>query len=140
MKSLLPLFPFVAALSLLACQGDDGPVAEGATVPPNAVVDGSIAPGNAAAAESADLAAEPGATDGMRWTASAGGAAHYGPAGSRPVLVFACEGEGSARRLVVTRSHPATAGNTGTLSFTGGGTASSLPMRAVAKPGGKVSH
>ena len=30
MKSLIPLFPFVAALGLLACQGDDGPVAEGA--------------------------------------------------------------------------------------------------------------
>ena len=33
MKSLLPLFPFVAALGLLACQGDDGPVAEDATAP-----------------------------------------------------------------------------------------------------------
>ena len=41
-----------------------------------------------------------------------------------------------ARRLAVTRLHPATPGTTATLSFTGGGTASSMPMRSVAKPGG----
>lgn len=137
MKSLLPLFPFVAVLSLLACQGDDGPVAEGATVPPNAVVEGNAAsglaaPGNAAAAEAADLAAEPGGGEGMAWTSAGGGAAHYGPRGARALLAFACR-DGV---LHVTRLHPATPGKTGTLSFTGSGHASSLPMRAVAKPGG----
>ena len=137
MKSLLPLFPFVAALSLLACQGDDGPVAEGATVPSNAVVGdasatGLAAPANAAAAEAIDQAAVPIAENGMGWTSAAAGSAHYGPHGARPMLSFACRDQA----LVVTRLHPATAGTTGTLSFTGGGTASSLPMRSVAKPGG----
>ena len=42
MKSLLPLVPFIAALSLLACQRDDGPVAEGvADIPEEAVGDRS---------------------------------------------------------------------------------------------------
>ena len=136
MKSLLPLFPFVAALSLLACQGDDGPVAEGATAPGDEVIGdasatGLAAPANAAAAEAADQAAAPIADNGMGWTATATSAG-FGPAGARALLTFACR-DGA---LFVTRLHPATAGTTGTLSFTGGGTASSLPMRAVAKPGG----
>ena len=48
MKSLLPLFPFVAALGLLACQGDDGPVAEGAA-PGDEVVGDATASGLATA-------------------------------------------------------------------------------------------
>ncbi len=141
MKSILPLFPFVAALSLLACQGDDGPVAEGATTPPDAMLSdaaatGLAAPANAAAAEAATRAALPPATDGMEWSAGAEGVAHYGPAGGRPLLSFACSGAGADRRLVVTRRHPTQGGATGTLSFTGGGHASSMPMRAVATPGG----
>ena len=67
----------------------------------------------------------------MRWT-SAAGVANYGPVGARSLLSFACAG-GALR---VTRLHPATPDTTGTLSLTGSGTASSLPMRAVAKPGG----
>ena len=94
MKSLLPLFPFVAALSLLACQGDDGPVAEGATVPSNAVVGdasatGLAAPANAAAAEAIDQAAVPVAENGMGWTSAAAGSAHYGPHGARDDAVKA---------------------------------------------------
>ena len=137
MKSLLPLIPFVAALGLLACQGNDGPVAEGATAPGDEVVGdasakGLAAPVNAAAAEAADQSAAPLVENGMRWTSSAAGSANFGPGGARPLLTFACDGAG----LRVTRLHPATPDMTGTLSFTGGGTASSLPMRAVAKPGG----
>ena len=136
MKSLLPLFPFVAALSLLACQGDDGPVADNVAAPGDAVAGdapatGLAAPANAAAAEAADRAAIPLADNSMGWT-SAGGSASFGPRGARALLTFACA-DGSLR---VTRLHPATPGATATLSFTGGGTASSLPMRAVAKPGG----
>ncbi len=137
MKSILPLFPFVAALGLIACQGNDGPVAEEAAAPPDAVVgdasaNGLAAPANAAAAEAVDQAAMPVAANGMGWTSTATGSANFGPRGARPLLTFACAGNA----LRVTRQHPATAGTTGTLSFTGGGTASSLPMRAVAKPGG----
>ena len=136
MKSLLPLFPFVAALGLLACQGDDGPVAEDAAAPSDAVVGdaaatGLAAPANAAAAEAVDRAAVPVADNGMGWTGAAGRAG-YGPRGARALLTFACADGG----LRVTRAHPATAGATATLSFTGAGSASSLPMRAVAKPGG----
>jgi len=142
MKSLLPLFPFVAALSLLACQSDEGPVAEGATaVPENLVGDrsasGVAAPQNAAAAEALDRAAVPVGDDDLGWTGAGGGTlASFGPPGAQPVLILACRGEGSARQLVVTRRYPAQGGSTATLSFTGGGHASSLPMRAVAKPGG----
>ena len=134
MKSLIPLFPFVAALGLLACQGDDGPVAEGAA--PSAesgdtfVGDGLSGPANAAAAEAADRAAAPAADNGMGWTSDGGGAS-FGPQGARPLLRFACDGD----VLRVTRFHPAAPGRTATLSFTGGGTASSLPMRAIARPG-----
>jgi hypothetical protein len=143
MKSLLPMIPFVAALGLLACQGDDGPVAEGATtaVPDNVVGDrsasGVAAPENAAAAEAVDRAALPLGDTGMAWTAADGGnAASFGPSGAGALLIFACRGTGSARHLLVTRLSPSHPGRTATLSFTGGGQASSLPMRAVAKPGG----
>ncbi len=137
MKSILPLFPFVAALGLIACQGNDGPVAEDAAAPPDAVVgdtsaNGLAAPANAASAEAVDQAAMSVADNGMGWTSTATGSANFGPRGARPLLTFACAGNA----LSVTRQHPATVGMTGTLSFTGGGTASSMPMRAVAKPGG----
>jgi hypothetical protein len=139
MKALIPLFPFVAAIGLLACQRDDGPVANGATAPPDSVVgdagsSGIATPANAAAAEAADRAAVPFADNGMVWSSSASGAG-YGPAGTPPLLSFACVGSDSARRLTVTRLAPSHAGATGTLSFTGGGHASSMPMHAVAKPG-----
>jgi len=136
MKSFLPLFPFVAALGLIACQGNDGPVAEDAAVPPEEIVGdasatGLAAPANAAAAEAADQAALPTVDNGMSWS-SAGGSASFGPRGARPLLTFACAGNA----LSVRRLRPAVAGTTGTLSFTGGGTASSMPMSAVAKAGG----
>lgn len=133
MRSLIPLFPFVAALSLLACQGDDGPVAEGATAPENSVVVPSGSFANAAAAKAEARAAAVALTDnGMAWSSAADGSATFGPRGAPALLTLACKGQG----LAVTRIHPATPGTTATLSFTGGGTASSMPMRSVAKPGG----
>ena len=142
MKSLLPLLPFVAALGLLACQGDDGPVANEAAVPPSDSVvgdhgaSGLAAPANAAAAEANSRAALPIANDGIEWSSAAPDRADFGPVGAAPMLSFACMGAGGARYLLVTRLHPAHPGKTATLSFTGGGHASSVPMHAVAKPGG----
>lgn len=142
MKAFFPLFPFVAALGLLACQGSDGPVADDAAAPPENLVgdiaaDGLAAPANAAAAEAADRAAVPPPGDGIGWSVDAAGTAlSFGPAGASPMLAFACTGQGADRHLVVTRFHPALPGATATLSFTGGGHASSLPMHALARPGG----
>ena len=133
MKRILPLFPFVAALSLLACQGNDGPVAEGTAPPGDSVVVPSGSFANAAAAKADARAAALALTDnGMGWSSTAAGSARFGPRGARALLTIACKDGG----LAITRLHPATPGTTGTLSFTGSGTASSLPMRAVAKPGG----
>jgi hypothetical protein len=136
MKYILPLLPLLAALGLVACQGND-PIAEDAAPPPDELVgdvsaDGLAAPANAGAAEAVDQAAVPVVAEGMVWSTGPSGNANYGPRGTRPVLTLACEGDA----LSVTREYPATPGRTGTLSFTGGGTASSMPMRSVAKPGG----
>ena len=142
MKAFFPLFPFVAALALLACQSDEGPVADDAAAPPenlvgDAAADGLAAPANAAAAEAVDRAAAPVAGNGIGWSVDpAGTALSFGPAGASPMLGFACVGTGAERHLVVTRFHPAQPGKTATLSFTGGGHASSLPMHALARPGG----
>ncbi len=140
MKAILSLFPFVATLALIACQGDDGPVAKGATAPPDTTIgdagsSGPGAPANAAAAESADRAAVPIADDGMTWSGGTDGVANFGPNGVAPLLSFACSGSGSARQLLVRRLSPSHPGATATLSFTGAGHASSIPMHAVAKPG-----
>ena len=142
MKSLIPLLPFIAALGLLACQGGDSPVAEDAAAPPDSVIgdasaDGLAAPANAAAAEAIDRAAVPRATDGLDWSEANGGRTlAFGPEGTAPMLSFACEGSAGARFLRIRRFNPALPGTTATLSFTGGGHASSLPMHAVAMPGG----
>jgi len=134
MKSLLPLIPFIAALGLLACQGSDGPVAEGAAAVPDSAFG---APRNAAAVEARARAAMPAAGHGMGWSSARNGTvASFGPIHAAPVLIFACQFEGGQRRLEVTRLSPAHDGATATLSFTGSGHASSLPMRGVAKPGG----
>ena len=142
MKAFFPLLPFVAALGLLACQSDEGPVADDAAAPPENVVgdaaaDGLAAPANAAAAEAVDRAAIPIVPDGSDWNVDpAGRSLSFGPAGATPMLGFTCAGADSGRHLVVTRFHPALPGTTATMSFTGGGHASSLPMHALARPGG----
>jgi hypothetical protein len=132
MSRILPLFPFAAALALLACQ-NDGPVADNLATPPEGVVgdqsaSGLAKPGNAGAAEAVDRAALPPMTGGMAWRLAGNGrAARFGPAGAEPVLTFACGTPG----LVVTRHDNASPGATGTVSFTGSGHAASIPVAAV---------
>ena len=116
MKSILPLLPFVAALGLIACQGGDGPVADDAV--------------NAAAVS-------PAGEEGLGWTSDANDTvASFGPAGTAPMLSFTCTGPSGGRYLLVRRFHPAQPGTSATLSFSGSGHASSMPMRSVAMPGG----
>lgn len=132
MSKFLPLFPFAAALSLLACQ-NEGPVADNLVTPPEGVVGDQSATGlakpvNAAAAEAVDRAALPPTTAGMTWLLfNKDQAARFGPAGSEPVLTFACGRPG----LVVTRHDNASPGANGTVSFTGSGHAASIPVSAV---------
>ncbi len=93
------------------------------------------APTNAGMAEAADRAALPPGGEGMEWIARSGKVT-FGPADARAQLAFACIEDVQGRTLRVPRLYPANDGATATLSFTGGGHASSLPVRAVAKPGG----
>lgn len=133
MIKLMPLLPFAAALSLLACQ-NDGPVADDAAAPPDNLVGdasarGLAAPANSASAESLDRAALPPMSAGMSWTVSPGGrAVQFGPTVAEPQLTLGCAPGG----LVVTRHSPTHPGASGTLSLTGGGHVSSLPVAAVA--------
>lgn len=131
MIKFLPIFPFVAALSLLACQ-NDGPVADDATAPPEEILGdrasaGIAAPANAGEAEALDRAALPPANHGMEWAVS-GGRAGFGPPGAEPILTFACAPGGG---VTVTRHHPASPGAKATLSLTGSGHVASLPMTTV---------
>lgn len=138
MSKLLPLLPFAAALSLLACQ-NEGPVAENVTPPPDVMVGdrsatGLAAPGNSAAAEAVDRAALPPMSLGMAWSVAPDGrSASFGPPESESILTFSCAGRGS---LLVTRHHPASPGSKATLSFTGSGHVASLPVAAVPTSGG----
>lgn len=132
MSRLLPLLPFAAALSLLACQ-NDGPVSADATAPPDDVVGdasarGLAAPANSAAAEAVTRAALPQMSAGLAWAVSADGrSVRFGPPAAGAMLTIACAPGG----VLVTRHHPAPANRTATLSFTGGGQATSLPVAAV---------
>ncbi len=132
MSRLLPLFPFVAALSLLACQRD-GPVSDDAAAPPDNVVgdasaSGIAAPANSAAAEAGDRAAMPQMSADMAWVvADDGRAVRYGPRAGAVMLTIGCVPGG----VLVTRHHPAPAGSSATLSFTGAGHAASLPVTAA---------
>lgn len=131
MSRLLALFPFVAALSLLACR--EGPVSEDATVPPDNIVgdasaSGLAAPANSSAAEAVTRAALPQMSPGLAWVvADDGRAIRFGPPASEAMLTIACAPGG----VLVTRHHPAPANGTATLSFTGGGQATSLPVAAA---------
>lgn len=133
MNNLTRLVPIVAAaLSLLACRND--PIAEDAAAPPDNLVGdasarGLAAPANSAAAESLDRAALPPMSAGMAWTISADRrAAHFGPTVAEPQLTLGCAPGG----ISVVRHSPANIGDKGTLSLTGGGHVSSLPVAAAA--------
>lgn len=137
MIKVLPVLPFAAFLALLACDRSD-PVAEEAVAPAENMVgdasaDGLAAPANAAAAERAKQMATPAATDGMMWSySSAERKAAYGPAAADPALSIQCRDVADGKKeLVFVRGARAPDGGSGTLSFTGNGTAASVPVRGV---------
>lgn len=143
MRRILPLLPLVLAPLLLSC-GPSGPVADNAAAPSDtllgdAAADGLAAPANAAAAERARQAVLPPSSDAMAWSfRGTDRTALYGAAGVEPALSFQCRGVADgARELFVVRGSPAPDGAKGTLSFTGNGTAASLPVRGVALTAGK---
>lgn len=139
----LPILPFVGALALVACTGSD-PVADDVGNVPDELVgdasaEGLAAPANSAAAERAKQAAMPLPAEGMMWDyRSREKTATYGPAGADPALSIQCRDiADGAREIVVVRGSPAPDGEKGTLSFTGSGTAASLPVRGVSPAPGK---
>ena len=146
MIKTLPLMPFAAAILLLGCDRE-GPVADNLVTPDeemlgDASATGMSAPGNGAAAERASQAALPVAEDGLAWTVRASdGAALYGPSSAEPAFSVRCHvAEGGARRLAFVR-HVAAGGDVGaTMSFTGNGSASSLPATGVADVAGPGGH
>ena len=134
MKYWLPMIPMLGAMSLLGC-GEPGPVAEEAVEPPANVVGdvgstGIAAPANAAAASARDAAATPVPTDGMAWRAGADGrSAVFGAAGGVKMLSLGCQP--GTRQLSITRHVGAPDNGAATMSLTGSGHASSLPVAAV---------
>ena len=146
MTRYLPLVPFLAAVLLLGCDRD-GPVADNLAAPDEAVLGdasatGIAAPGNGTAAERVRQAALPIAEDGLGWTVRASDlAALYGPSPDQPALSIRCHvaADGTSRLAFV--RHVAASGDVGaTMSFTGNGTASSLPATGVAEATGPGGH
>ncbi len=142
MLKYLPITPFIGFMALVACTGSD-PVADNAIAPPDDLVgdasaEGLAAPANAAAAERATQAVAPVST-GMNWTyRSREQIAVYGPPDAEAALSVQCRDVADgAKELVVVRGLSAPDGEKGTLSFTGNGTAASLPVRGVARSAGK---
>ena len=146
MIKTLPLMPFAAAILLLGCDRE-GPVADNLVTPSeemlgDALATGIAAPANAAAAELASQAALPTAADGLTWTVRASDrAALYGPSPAQPALSIRCHvAAGGTARLAFVR-HVAAVGDEGaTMSFTGNGSASSLPATGVADAAGPGGH
>lgn len=145
MIKVLPVLPFAAFLALLACDRSD-PVAEEAVAPADnmvgdALADGLAAPANAAAAEREEQMATPAATDGMMWSySSAERKAAYGPAAADPALSIQCRDAADGKKeLVFVRGARAPDGGSGTLSFTGNGTAASIPVRGVTQRAGQTA-
>ena len=144
MIKYLPLSPFVAAFVLLAC-GKADQVVDNAVAPSEAGLDASTSglatPANAAAAEGARQAAVPVAEDGMGWTLRPGDrAALYGPVGASAAFAIQCREEtGAGKRLAFLRYAPS-GSDEATMSFTGNGTAASLPARGVGDAVGSGGH
>lgn len=143
MIKVLPILTVAAFVALTACTGG-GPVDDEATNVPDELVgdasaEGLAAPANAAAAERARQAALPVAANGMIWSYRAKErTAAYGPPDADPALSIQCRDAADGKReMVVVRGDPAPDGDKGTLSFTGNGTAASLPVRGVARVAGK---
>lgn len=131
MKTLSPLL--LCLFLLLAGCGRSSPVASNAVaVPDNQVGDlpasGLAAPTNAAAAESAHNTPQPVPSDGMHWHWDAArSVASFGPSADAPAFSIACQ----AGHILVRRVDAAPEGGKGTISFTGGGHAASLPALAA---------
>lgn len=146
MIKYLPLTPFAAAFLLLGCNRE-GPVADNLVTPSeemlgDASATGVAAPANAAAAERTSQAALPIAENGLAWTVRAGdGAALFGPSPTQPAFSIRCHvGSDGTRRLAFVRHVAATADVAATMSFTGNGSASSLPATGVADAAGPGGH
>ncbi|MEO6113091.1 MAG: hypothetical protein ABIP07_01405 [Sphingomicrobium sp.] len=139
------LVPCVVAFVLFACNKAD-PVANNAVAPSDAVLEtsaeGLAAPANAAAAEAAQQAAVPVADDGMGWTVRPGDrAALYGPVGASAALAIQCREEpGAGKRLAFLRYAHSAGGDDATMSFTGNGTAASLPAGGITDAVGPGGH
>lgn len=135
------LIVIALAVSLAAC-GRSGPVADNAASPPDNLVgdesaNGLAEPANAAAAEAAQRGALPATTNGLAWFASADGlSASYGAKPTEAQLTIACVPGGAAPQIVITRHDPAPDAGKATLSFTGAGHVASIPVVAIATPGG----
>jgi hypothetical protein len=134
-----------APLLLLACGGAD-PVADNAATPSDNLVGdasatGLAAPGNSSAAELAQKAALPPASEGLGWSHRAPDRiAEFGPPGS-PAFSIQCQVQREGpKQLVFIRYLPPSAGGQATLSFTGNGQAASLPVAAVVNPDGIGGH
>lgn len=145
MLKYLPLSPFVGAVMLVACSGSD-PVADNAVAPPDEIVGdasatGLAAPANAAAAEAARQAAMPVPANGMMWSyRGPERTAFYGPPAAAPALSIQCRDAADGQKeLVVTRGVTAPDGAKGTLSFTGAGSAASLPVRGISPQKGETA-
>lgn len=146
MFKFIPLMPFMLAIVLLGCNRE-GPVADNLVAPDEAVLGdtsatGIAAPGNAAAAERARQAALPIAADGLAWSIrSSDQAALFGPSPALPAFSIRCHtGEDGTRRLAFVRHVAAGGSARATMSFTGNGTASSLPATGVAGADGPGGH
>jgi hypothetical protein len=141
MRRLIMLNQLSLALLLLAC-GKPDPIDDNAAAPTDLLAgdmaaNGLAAPANAAAAEAVQQSAVPAATGGLGWTyRQQDRAALFGPPGS-PAFSIQCQKprEGEPQLIFVRYLPPASGGNA-TLSFTGNGQAASLPVSAVANPGG----
>jgi len=129
MKPFLPL----TMLLLLGGCGSQSSIASNAAAPPDNVVGdaggkGLSSPANAGARERTLKAAVPAATDGMGWHwDDTGHGARFGPSAANSAFAILCE----QRRIVVRRFDGAPQGARATMSFTGNGTAASLPAASV---------
>lgn len=141
MLKYLPLFVLAGALVPTGCAKSD-PVADNAVAPNDnllgdASASGLAAPGNSGAAEAAQQAAMPAATDGLGWTIEPSKRiALFGPPDT-PAFSIQCrvQREGP-KQLVFVRYLAPSAGGNATLGFTGNGQVASVPVAAVTNPDG----
>lgn len=134
------LTPIALALLLVAC-GNNGPVDDNATAPPDQLAGDQTATGPAdpvnAAAEAISQAALPTSSSGLGWTyRAADRTALFGPPGS-PAFSIQCQRQREGQsQLIFIRYLPPTVQAQATLSFTGNGKAASVPIAGISDPSG----